>query len=129
MAGIINNLLSRVGLAQKPEKQAKETAADTTRNTNAFLTIVAVIDDMVAQGETRLKKMEDNYAVIYMLGDKKILHITKNADPPRTFFLYSGANRIARGMDVPGLRVVSKNEAKQKNMGRLRLYILVPIPM
>jgi len=55
-----------------------------------------------------------------MLGDKKILHITKNADPPRTFFLYPGANRAARGMDVPGLRVVSKNEAKQKKYGPIK---------
>lgn len=120
MAGFINNLLSRVGLAQKPEKQAKDTVSAPERNTDAFLKIVALVDEMVDQGETKLKKTEDNYAVIYMAGNKKVLHITKNIDPPRTFFLYPGANRVARNMDVPGLRVISKNEARQKKYGPIK---------
>ncbi|WP_347491133.1 hypothetical protein [Desulfoscipio sp. XC116] len=120
MTSFFNSLLNRVGLAQKLGEQTKETTATAVKDADAFLKIVDVIDDMVTQGETRLKKMEDDYAVIYMLGDRKILHITKNADPPRTFFLYSGANRAARGMDVPGLRVISKNEAKQKKYGSVK---------
>ncbi len=119
MPAFINNLLSRVGLAQKSKEQInKAVAPSVTRE--AFLKIVAVIDDMVENGITRLKKVEDNYAVIYLQGDKKILHITKNISPPHTFFLYSGANRVAREMDVPGLRVISKNEAKQKKYGSIK---------
>ncbi len=119
MPAFINNLLSRVGLAQKPVKQTKKVVTPSVKS-DAFLKIVAVIDGMVEEGITRLKKVEDNYAVIYLQGDKKILHITKNVDPPHTFFLYSGANRVAREMDAPGLRVVSKNEAKQKKYGSVK---------
>jgi len=120
MSEFMTNLLSRVGLAQKSEKQNKQTDTPSVAKSDAFLKIVAVIDAMVEDGFTRLKKVEDNYAVIYLLGDRKILHITKNVDPPRTFFLYSGANRVARELDVPGLRVVSKNEAKQKKYGPVK---------
>jgi len=120
MSEFITNLLNRVGLAQKSEKQNKQANTPSVSNNDAFLKIVAVIDTMIEEGITRLKKVEDSYAVIYLLGDKKILHITKNVDPPRTFFLYSGANRVAREMDVPGLRVVSKNEAKQKKYGPVK---------
>ncbi len=120
MPTFINNLLSRVGIAKKSEKETKKAATPTVAKSDAFLQIVSVIDAMVEEGVTRLRKVEDRYAVIYLLGDKKILHIPKNVDPPRTFFLYSGANRVAKGMDVPGLRVVSKNEAKQKKYGPIK---------
>lgn len=120
MATFFNNLLSRIGLAQKPEKETINEAAPTEAKNDAFLQIVAVIDAMVEGGVTRLRKLEDRYAVIYLLGDKKVLHIIKNVNPPRTFFLYSGAKRVAKEIDVPGLRVVSKNEAKQKKYGPIK---------
>ncbi len=120
MATLINNLLSRVGLAQKPTKETQKAVVSSEVKSDAFLQIVSVIDAMVEEGVARLRKVEDNYAVIYLLGDKKILHITKNTDPPHTFFLYSGANRVAKAMDAPGLRVVSKNEAKQKKYGSIK---------
>lgn len=86
-----------------------------------YVKLVEEIDRMVEEGEIcRLSKQEGPKMITYFDGKRKIMNINKNSDPPRTYFLFSGARHKARELDAEGLRPVSKNEAKQKRYGPVK---------
>lgn len=91
----------------------------------AYVELVTAIDSMIDGQEIgRLSKQENLNMVTYLSGSRKILNINKNTDPPRTYFLFSGANHRAKELGVEGLRAVSKNEAKSKGYGPAKaLYV------
>lgn len=88
------------------------------RTLNQFARIVEEIDRMIAGGEIiNIKKKEQGLSVIYYMGDKKVINISKTGDPPKTIFLFAGANHVARELNISGLRALSKNEARSKGYG------------
>lgn len=83
--------------------------------------LVAEIDRMIDDEEIyRLSKQEGPNMITYYDGKRKIININKKSDPPRTYFLFSGANHKAKELAAAGLRPVSKNEAKQKRYGPVK---------
>ncbi|MEW5952562.1 MAG: hypothetical protein AB1815_02225 [Bacillota bacterium] len=96
----------------------REIAAAREPEVKAYLAVSGEIDRMIAEGEIMgWKKMEQEHLIIYSLGNRKMININKHGSPPRTCFLFSGANQLAKEMEVKGLRPLSKNEAKQKGYG------------
>jgi len=99
-----------------PPKTEEKTTGE--KAVPAYLKLVAEIDRMISEEKIcRLSKQENPNMITYFNGKRKILNINKNSDPPRTYFLFSGANHKAKELAVEGLRPVSKNEAKQKRYG------------
>lgn len=99
----------------------KEQEIPKKKDTPAYIELVAEIDRMISEEEIcRLFKQESLNMVSYSNGKRKIININKNSDPPRTYFLFSGANHRAKELAVKGLRPVSKNEAKQKRYGPVK---------
>lgn len=85
---------------------------------NQFAKIVDEIDRMINCGEIiNIKKKEQGLNVTYYMGDKKVINISKTGHPPKTIFLFAGANHVARDMNITGLRALSKNEARSKGYG------------
>lgn len=86
-----------------------------------YIKIVEEIDRMISSGEIMgVKKKELGHCISYYLGNKKVCDINKDLHPPRTYFLFSGANHLARELKAEGLRPLTKNEAKQKGYGHVK---------
>lgn len=120
MVSLINSIIGRFKgnkeVAATSEPREKKRPAP-VQDSKASL-IVEQIDHMIKSGEIiNIKKKEQGLNVTYYLGDKKVINISKAGDPPKTIFMFSGANHAAREMNVTGLRALSKNEARSKGYG------------
>lgn len=117
---LLDSLLGR--FKKQPEQggeAARETAAavDITE-VQAYLKVTDEIDRLIAEGEIPgLKKLMHTHIISYTMGKRKVVNINRHGDPPRTYFLFSGANQLAKQMNSEGLRPISRNEAKQKGYG------------
>lgn len=117
---LLDSILGR--FKKQPEQggeAARETAAALDKTeVQAYLVVTDEIDRMIAEGEIPgLKKLMHAHIISYTMGNRKVININKHGDPPRTFFLFSGANQLARQINSQGLRPISRNEAKQKSYG------------
>ncbi len=125
------NLFNLFSKKQKKDDNSPQEAATGAVQENGgagkapYVELVTAIDGMINEQEIcRLSKQENPNMVTYLSGSRKILNINKNTDPPRTYFLFSGANHRAKELGVEGLRAVSKNEAKSKGYGPAKaLYV------
>ena len=107
---------------KQPEQGAevvRETAVAVEKpEVQAYLAVTDEIDRMIVEGEVPgLKKLLTAHIISYSMGNRKMININKHGDPPRTYFLFSGANQLAKEMNSQGLRPLSRNEAKQKGYG------------
>lgn len=117
---LLDSLFGR--FKKQPEQRGeavRETAAALDQpEVQAYLAITEEIDKMIAEGEVLgMKKLIQAHIISYSMGNRKVININKHGDPPRTYFLFSGANQLAKEMNSPGLRPLSRNEAKQKGYG------------
>ncbi|OAT85608.1 hypothetical protein [Desulfotomaculum copahuensis] len=121
MPSFLSSILSRFkGQERKPACVDVVKSAPAEKKT-LFMKIVADIDNLITAGELPgVCKKEDNYLVSYYLGDRRICNVNKLTDPPRTCFYYSGANLKARELNRPGLKAISRNEARQKGYGHAK---------
>jgi hypothetical protein len=118
---IINSIIDRF----KGHKEVAATEDKTAmsqrpapRKDNEYKIIMDEIDSMINSGKIlNIRKKEQGQNVLYYLGDKKIINISKTGQPTRTIFLFSGANHAARELNASGLRAINKNEARSKGYG------------
>ncbi|MTI84879.1 MAG: hypothetical protein FH756_13515 [Firmicutes bacterium] len=104
-----------------PQGLAQATGSKNVAPAPAYGELVEEIDRMVNEKEVcPLSKLENKNMVTYLCGKRKILNINKNSEPPRTYFLFSGADHQAKELAAQGLRPISKNEAKQKRYGPVK---------
>lgn len=116
MTAFLNSLLGKF------KKQNITTSSPVTteekKTPPLYITLVEEFDRMIEEGQFQnFTKQESAHLITYIRGNRKILSINKNSNPPRTYFLFSGANQRAKELAREELRPVSKNEAKQKRYG------------
>lgn len=131
MSNFLSNLLSKFK-KNSPAAQAEQTAKAATRraekesrprrqpgqSTPACQKIVSALDELAASNQViNLHKKDTGGTVSYYIGERKILYIIKDMEPPRTVFLFSRADSLAREMGARGLRALSRNEAKSRGYG------------
>ena len=120
VAKLLDSVFGRFKKQKNNEENsaAREVAVTREPEVKAYLAVAGEIDRMIAESEVMgLKKLEQEHLISYSLGNRKLININKHGSPPRTYFLFSGANQLAKEMDVKGLRPLTKNEAKQKGYG------------
>jgi len=122
LANFLNSLFNRFKGQEKKSTGAPsvQTAARVKKEFH-YGKIVEAIDELISSGAfPGLQKKEDTYLISYYAGTRRICDVNKCTDPPRTCFFYSGANLKARELDRPGLRALSRNEARQKGYGHAK---------
>ncbi|MGQ9558144.1 MAG: hypothetical protein ACUVTU_09345 [Desulfurispora sp.] len=131
MSGFLSNLLSKFK-KNSPAAQAEPTAKAAARRAEkesrprrqpghsapACQKIVSALDELAASNQVlNLHKKDVGGTVSYYIGERKILYIIKDLEPPRTVFLFSRADSLAREMGARGLKALSRNEAKSRGYG------------
>lgn len=122
MPNLLASIFGRFkGQEKRPSPAEALKSAPAAEKKTIFMKIITEIDSLIDTGELPgVYKKEDNYLVSYYLGDRRICNVNKLTDPPKTCFYFSGANLKARELNRPGLRAISRNEARQKGYGHAK---------